>query len=185
MTLLPVDNPPVCIPEDLFAARSTAAEIWWVARTKSRQEKALAWSLKGLGISYFLPLVPRPQEARKRLRVSILPLFPGYLFFRGDLTERAALLKTGRAAQVIEVEDQQGLAVELARIQHVIAGEQQLELCDFVSRGKRVRIIDGPLAGLEGIVQTVKKKTRLVLQIDAIRQAAAVEIDLNQTAPAK
>ena len=142
----------------------------------------MAWSLKGLGIDYFLPLVHHPQKNKKRMRVSIVPLFSGYLFFRGNLLARQNLLRTGRAAQVIEVEDQTTFLRELRQIDHAIAKQPHLELCDFVCKGKKVRIISGPFEGMEGVVKGVKGKSRLILQIKAIRQAAAVEIDLDQVA---
>lgn len=77
--------------------------IWWVARTKSRQEKALAWNLVSRNVEYFLPLVSRPQKSKGRMRSSIVPLFNGYLFFRGDQTARSGALKTGKIAQILEV----------------------------------------------------------------------------------
>ncbi len=174
------DNPPTCFPEDLFGISVTDDRPWWVARTKSRQEKALAWSLKGMGLNYFLPLVNRPQKCRKRLRLSIVPLFCGYLFFKGDQQQRYEALKTGRIAQVLEVANQEKLIFELSRIHSAATRQQNLELCDFVSKGKKMRIIDGPFQGLEGIVKQRKNKTRLILQVQIIRQAASVEIDINQ-----
>ncbi len=183
MTLKSADNPPVTYPTDLFEFPVSGDRPWRVARTKSRQEKALAWSLKASGIRYFLPLVSRPQKNKKRMRTSIVPLFNGYLFFQGDMQERYTAITSGRIAQIIEVQDQQTLTRELTSLAQATAAECQLELCDFATKGKRVRIIDGPFRGLEGIVKKQKGQRRLVLQIEAIRQAATVEIELDQAQP--
>ncbi len=179
MTLKTSDNPPLCNPENIFDLDLDSLRPWWVARTKSRQEKALAWSLKKAGISYYLPLVARPQKNRERLRISIVPLFTGYLFLRGTHLERYESLRTGRVAQVIPVEDQVSLRKELQGIS-MVTMEKRLELCDFVKKGQKARVIYGPFAGVEGIVERKKNRTRLILTVQVIRQAVRVEINIDQ-----
>ena len=51
------ENPPPRWPEE----RPLEDELgkWWVVRTKSRNEKALAWDLVRLDISYYLPQITR------------------------------------------------------------------------------------------------------------------------------
>jgi transcription antitermination factor NusG len=43
--------------------------------------------------------------------------------------------------------------------------------------GRRVRVVRGPLAGLEGILLRRKDQFRLVLSIELIMRAVAVEVD--------
>ena len=112
-----------------------------------------------------------------------VPLFNGYLFFRADQTARSEALKTGKIAQVLEVKNQEGLVAELSSLARVSAAKIELTLCGFVNSGQRVRIIDGPFKDLEGIAKKRKNSTRLILQIEAIFQAAAVEIVLDQAQP--
>lgn len=185
MTLKAEKNPPICFPEDLFSTsnRDQSDKVWWVARTKSRQEKALAWDFASRKMEYFLPLVSKPQKCRDRIRSSVVPLFNGYMFFRGTLSDRQKALQTGRVAQVLEVDDQEGLCRELHHISWAASKKIALKLCDFVKRGQRVRIIDGPFKGLEGVVKQQKNRVRLVLTVGAIRQAASVEIELDQALP--
>jgi len=175
MALKSIDNPPARSTDDLFDLEKP----WWVARTKSRKEKALAWSLNKAGINYYLPLVARPQKNRNRLRISILPLFPGYLFFRGTDRNRYEALTTGRIAQIIAVIDQPSLNNELRAISRVADGEEELELCDFIKEGNKARIVYGPLAGTEGIIEGGKNKTRIILLVQAIRQAVRIEVNID------
>ena len=76
---------------------------WWVAHTKSRNEKALAGDLAGKGISYFLPMSWKVKKIRGRTIKSLLPLFGGYLFFCGEERQRVETLKTNRVANLIDV----------------------------------------------------------------------------------
>lgn len=182
MTLALKDNPNPVFPEQLLVADThpDPDHPWWVARTRTRQEKALARSLKGKGISYFLPLVPRPQKSKGRMRTSIIPLFSGYLFFQADPGARQEALLSGHLAQTIPVSDQNLLHAQLQAIAALCSREATLELTDFVPAGRRVRIIGGPFKGLEGIVRGRKNTGRIVLNVDAIGQAVAVDLNVDQ-----
>jgi transcription antitermination factor NusG len=185
MTLDLKDNPQSVYPDALFCPGSQPDpdHPWWVARTRTRQEKALARSLRGKAIPYFLPLVARPQKNRDRMRTSIVPLFSGYLFFQAGPHERQEALQSGHLAQAIPVKDQNMLHGQLQAISRVCALEMNLELVDFAQPGKTVRIIAGPFTGLKGVVRTIRNTRRLVLNVDAIGQAVAVEIGLDQIQP--
>ena len=180
MTLRLNDNPPTCYPEGIFGLRIEEAGPWWVVRTRSRQEKALAWNLKKSGIKYYLPLVQRQQRCRRRIRMSLVPLFSGYLFFRGSALERQYVFRTGRIAQVLEVKDQKTLHRQLHDLYLVAASQKRLELCDLAKKGRRAIVVYGPFAGVEGVVRRVKNKTRMILGVDIINQAVRVEIDIDQ-----
>ena len=52
--------------------------------------------------------------------------------------------------------------------------------CDpypYLTEGRWVRVVRGPLAGLSGILVRKKGKHRLVVSIDILQQSVAVEID--------
>jgi transcription antitermination factor NusG len=172
--LKPSDNPAMIWPEGK-ALREFAGQ-WWVAHTKSRNEKALADDLTGKGISYFLPMSWKVKKTRGRTIKSLLPIFSGYLFFCGDENQRVATLKTNRVANLIDVTDQRRLVEELSQIEQAITGGANLSPHDYIKVGQKCKVIGGALAGLLGIVEKTRNETRLVLQIDMLGQAASVEI---------
>jgi transcriptional antiterminator RfaH len=156
---------------------------WWVAHTKSRNEKALAHDLMARNVSYFLPMTWKVRHKSHRTVKSLLPLFTGYLFFCGNDAGRIELLKTNRVANLIEVTDQDGLVNELARFEKALLVGAPLIPHKYLEKGQWCRVIAGPLLGLEGIVVQTKSDTRLVLQIDILGQAASVEIDVDMIEP--
>ncbi len=175
------ENPPLFWPPAnsirLFAG------LWWVAHTKSRNEKALAHDLKAKNISYFLPMTWKVRRQSHRTIKSLLPLFTGYLFFCGNELERVELLKTNRVANLLEVKDQNGLVRELVRFEQALRAGAPLIPHKYIRMGQWCRVIAGPLLGLEGIVVQTKGDTRLVLQINMLGQAASVEIDMDMIEP--
>ncbi len=169
------DNPPTTWPQGLTLAEF--AGTWWVAHTKSRNEKALAHDLIALNIRYFLPMTWKVSRKSRRTVRSLLPLFAGYLFFCGSEVDRLELLRTNRAANIIPVADQQRLVRELVQIEQALKVGAPLSPHDYMKRGQKCRVIAGPLMGLQGIVAETRGTIRLVLQVEMLGQAASVEID--------
>lgn len=175
------ENPPLTWPQGQSICDFIG--LWWVAHTKSRNEKALAHDLIGKNISYFLPMTWKVQRRSQRTIRSLLPLFGGYLFFCGEENQRVELLQTNRVANLIEVKDQQKLLRELLQIEQALAAGVPLTPYKYLKSGQQCRVIAGPLMDLQGIVITTKNDTRLVLQIDILGQAASVEIDIDMIEP--
>jgi transcription antitermination factor NusG len=165
--------------------------LWWVAHTKSRNEKALAQDLISRNISYFLPMTWQVRRKSGRTLRSLLPLFGGYLFFCGTEDERVELLRTNRVANLISVEDQEKLVRELSQIENALRAGAPLiphkyieagQHCRVIAgplMGQHCRVIAGPLMGLEGIVVRTKGTMRLVLQVDILGKATSAEIDID------
>ncbi len=175
------ENPPVLWPPTQSIADLRG--LWWVAHTKSRNEKALAHDLMAKNISYFLPMTMKVSRRTHRTFKSMLPLFTGYLFFCGQENDRIELLKTNRVANLLEVVDQNALAAELQRIEKALRAGAPLVPHKYLEKGQWCKVIAGPLLGLEGIVVQTKGETRLVLQIDVLGQAASVEIGVEMIEP--
>ena len=171
------ENPPIIWPEAESIRDFTGQ--WWVAHTRSRNEKALAHDLIGKKISYFLPMSWKVRRRSHRTIRSLLPLFTGYLFFCGEEDQRIETLRTNRVAGLIEVKNQEKLLKELVQIEQALRAGAPLTPYKYIKAGQKCQVIAGPLLGLEGIVITTKGATRLVLQVDMLGQAASVEIDVD------
>ncbi len=156
---------------------------WWVAHTRSRQEKALARILHPLGVPFYLPQWEKSVRRGGHNRSSFLPLFPGYVFFRGGAAERQAALRSNLLVRVLEVLDQEELGRELGQLRVLqTAGHSLVPLIEL-RPGDPVRIVDGPFRGHDGIVLRGEAKPRLVVSITMLRQAVAVEVDRGAVAP--
>lgn len=177
MVLKLSENPPLIWPENMSVAQFEGN--WWVAHTKARNEKSLAWQLVTGKVPYFLPMHWKVSRSRGRTTRSLLPLFPGYLFFCGNEDQRFEVLKTNRTANILPVEDQEMLIRELLPIETVLKLGKTVLPHDYIQIGQKCRVVAGPLTGTTGMVVQTPKETRLVLQVDMLGQAASVEIDLD------
>jgi transcriptional antiterminator RfaH len=158
---------------------------WWVAHTRSRQEKALARYLLPLEIPFYVPQWERKARRAGRERVSFLPLFPGYVFFRGSANQRHAVLRSGLLVGVLAVPDQRLLHGELAQLRNLQDTGADLVPHEELHPGDFVQITEGPFTGYSGVVLRGQARLRLVVSITMLRKTVAVEFDRAVLAPAR
>jgi transcription antitermination factor NusG len=154
-----------------------AAGSWFVIRTRSRQEKILARELRDRAIGCFLPLVTVTRVYGGRSARVETPLFPGILFLRGSLDDANVANQTNRVAQIIHVPDQQQVDQELHNLYTAMSSEGPFSSYPYLRTGVRVRVREGPLRGLEGVIEDVNHRNRIIFQVEALGQAASMEID--------
>jgi transcriptional antiterminator RfaH len=178
---MPVLSPELDLyPDELLSEREPDHEgerVWWVLHTKPRQEKSLVRQLHRSRIPYYLPLIARRWRLRGRIMTSHLPLFPSYVFLRGDRQERVSALSTNRVVRSLEVADQVGLSRDLRQIRRLIAAGLPIAPENRLTSGTLVEITSGPLAGLRGKILRSASGNRFVVQIDFIQQGASVVLD--------
>ncbi|HOB73959.1 MAG TPA: transcription termination/antitermination NusG family protein [Phycisphaerae bacterium] len=152
---------------------------WYVAHTRSRNEKALATELTRLGVFNYLPLTRRTTRSRttRRISHSLVPVFPGYLFFNGGEDERYQALRTNRIARVLDVPDQDQLVAELTRIHFLLTHTDVFEVANRLAIGQWGRIISGPLKGLEGVVTRYSGRLRLWMNVTILGQSVHTQVD--------
>ena len=66
---------------------------------------------------------------------------------------------------------------QIQAVKTLVFHKMELDPCPYLSAGDRVRIVRGPLRGLEGILIEKKNKYTFVLSVDLIQQSVACEID--------
>jgi len=164
-------------PED--AIPDSLAGMWWVAHTRARNEKALARDLARLDIFYYLPLQRRACRSRRngRFHVSTVPVFSGYLFFNATDVQRYRVMATNRVANALFVPDQAQFIAQIRHVHKVLLSDTAIEHFRGVRVGQWVRVIAGPLMGVEGRVIRKLGRTRLVVTVDILGQSVTAEVD--------
>jgi transcriptional antiterminator RfaH len=170
---------PSMYPETLLdaAPSDVAGRRWLAVYTKARQEKSLARELLKYGIPFYLPLVRKAAISRGRKRVSLSPLFGGYVFLFASEEERVRSLTTNRISRILAVDDAEQLAFDLRQLRQLIVAGAPLTVESRLGPGQRVRVRRGPFAGLEGTVLKRRGQMRLLVSINFLQQGASVEIE--------
>jgi transcriptional antiterminator NusG len=66
---------------------------------------------------------------------------------------------------------------EIDALRRVVESGAAAEPHEYLSVGQRVRIREGSLAGVEGILLQVKSSWRIVISVELLRRSVSVELD--------
>jgi transcription antitermination factor NusG len=105
-----------------------------------------------------------------------VPVFPGYLFFNASAELRYQALNTQRIVRTLAVGNEEELVRHLRHIQQVLVSETPFRVTRSLGVGQWVRVVAGPLAGVEGIVAQRRSRLRLILNVDTLGQSVTVEV---------
>lgn len=175
-------------------ARSTPEDVdpsstaWYAVWLRSNWEQRVDDQLSAKGFHTFLPTLPFWVK-RTWQRPVRLPMFPGYLFVRDALDKERYidLLKVRGIVRVLEAGWSRLTPIpddEIAAIHTIAASDLPVMPHTHLSHGDRVRVIDGPLVGVEGIfIQDKLAKGRLVVSVDLVGRSVAVEMNIAAVEP--
>jgi transcription antitermination factor NusG len=158
---------------------------WYALHTYPRHEKRVYEDLGLRSIECFLPLYETVHRWKNGCKVRVeLPLFPGYLFIRIDPRQRfKALNLPGAVSMVGSVSGPWPLPdAEIASLRERLQS-RNFEPHRYLAVGQKVRIKSGPLADLTGYLVRQSGGLRVVISVELIRQAAAVEVDADDVEP--
>ena len=158
---------------------------WYAVAVYPRHEKTVGQYLERRGVKFFLPLYRTMRRWKDRKKKLELVLFPGYVFVNLDLHDRLQVLESPSVVRFISfqgkparVEDNEILALTAA-----LNAGVRTEPHPYIREGKKVRVVRGPLAGLEGIMKRRKDRFRLVLSVDLIMRSVMLEVDESDVEP--
>jgi len=152
---------------------------WFALMVRTSREKTASLLLENVGYECFLPTSKYMRRWSDRMKEIEMPLFPGYLFCRMNPHNRLPVLMTPGVIQIvgvgktpIPVEEE-----EIAAIQRVGKSGLPTMPWPYLEVGHAVRIEDGPLRGMTGIVVKIKSGLKLVLSVSLLQRSVAVEVD--------
>lgn len=165
--------------EELSLAADFIEERWYAAYVCANRERRVRQQLEQRSVEAFLPVyesVRRWKDRRVRLE---MPLFPGYVFVRLALRDR---LRVQQVPGVTRLVGFGGIPValpteEIEALRRGLARGLTAEPHPFLSAGRRVKLNNGPLAGMQGILLRRKGNFRVVISIELIQRAVVVDAD--------
>ena len=152
---------------------------WYVAYTRVNQELLIKKKLDDLGVENFIPIEEQIRDTpfgRKSIRVLLIH---GMIFIRTDKATSFSLINE-YSLNIVYLKNIEGH-------RYLIVPDKQMEdfmfLLDFspagieilnkdLKRGDRVRVIKGPLQGLEGELVRLRGHKRVVIRLEGVASIA-------------
>ena len=163
--------------------RESVAPPWRVLWTRSNCEQLVHDQLLTKGFDLFFPTAEAWSRRGRSRVLGRVPLFRGYLFLR-HAVDKASYLEVCKARGLVRLLGQRWDQLEvvpdaeIGAIQKLVRSELPIFPYPFLREGQRVRITDGPLADLEGIlVRRNPKKGLVVVSVELLQRSVAVQLD--------
>lgn len=155
---------------------------WYALFTRHQHEKYVAHSLTAKGFNVYLPLYRATRRWQDREKQLCLPLFSGYVFLCEGMDRQLQVLMTPGILHIVACGGRPAIVPQeqLDAVRRMLESSQRVEPHPFLNRGDRVRVVSGPLFGLEGVFARTKAATRLVISMELLGRSAVVEIDAAQ-----
>jgi transcription antitermination factor NusG len=152
---------------------------WHVLMVKPQHEMAVAEQLRAKDVEEYLPLYTVRRRWRDRIATLSLPLFPRYVFCRSAFEDRLKVLQVLSVTSIVSFGGKPSPVAdeEIETIKAMVSSGRPLRPWPYVSVGERVRICEGSLEGLEGILVREKSGYRVIINMEVLNRAVAVEID--------
>ena len=154
---------------------------WYAFTVKTRRELFVADRLAQLGIEQYTPTYTVVRKYSDRLKSVQQALFPGYVFGRLDIRDRLPILKL---ADVHDVVGPWAIpAEELDQLRRGLATLVPWQPWPFLEAGDMVTILNGPLKGMRGRLESFKGVDRLVIGVTLLQRAIALEVERSWIRP--
>jgi transcriptional antiterminator RfaH len=162
---------------------SAPDEGWCVCHTRPRCEKKFARLMLAERMVHYLPVVESVRQYEGQVKRFTKPLFPGYVFTRIPSDRRARVYQQDLLARVIPVDDEARLLRQLQDVRLIEASGLSMTLHPLLKRGTLVKVIGGPLKGLEGVVNDPANPEGIVLAVDVLQQGLLVKLPMELLKP--
>ena len=150
---------------------SIPRRTWYVLHVKPRTEKRVNAFLEAIRVFHYLPLVKKVTKVQRRRVVRYLPVFPGYVFTRLFPDERMRVFDTDQIVRAITVTEPRRMIHQLRQVEHACRLPADFKPAEAFTAGEYVRVVSGPLRGIEGQVKRIGAATSLVLMVDILGRA--------------
>lgn len=159
---------------------------WYAVRTRSRFEKRIAFEAGLKDFDVYLPLARAVHKWKDRRKIVETPVFSCYVFLRFADYEpvRLRVLRIPGVVGILggprgpeAIPDQQIEAVRR------MVETSPCSVHPLLREGAPVRVVRGPLEGIEGLFLRAKSACRLVVSLPLLSQSIVAEIDAGDVEP--
>lgn len=152
---------------------------WLVLRTRSHQENVVETGLQQKRINAYLPKRSVLRKWKDRRKIVQMPLFPGYVFVQPSADQFENIRCIRGSCGLIFVGNKPAAVPEkdLEAITILVRSGATLSVNPQLIPGRRVEVIAGPFAGIQGELVRIKSGDRLVINAHLLSSSVSVEVD--------
>ena len=143
-----------------------------------------------MGIQAYLPMISTVKQWSDRRKKVQEPLFKSYVFVFSNDKQYISILNVYGVVkfvcfekEAVVVPENQILAIKKFVSEYENGEEYKMNNDEELKVGQMVRIINGPMKGLTGRLDTIRNKRHLIVYIDVVGQCIPVHIPRAKVEP--
>lgn len=163
---------------------------WHALYVRSRSEKKVLSQLEDMGLQAYLPLITVVKQWSDRRKKVEEPLFKSYVFVYSNDKQYIPILNVYGVVkfvcfekEAVVVPENQILAIKKFVRDYENGEEYKMHNDEDLKVGQMVRIINGPMKGLTGRLDTIRNKRHLIVYIYVVGQCIPVHIPRAKVEP--
>lgn len=155
-----------------------SSRYWFAVYTKPRHEFKAAAGLMAKQIEYYLPTVTRLKRWSDRKKNVTEPLLRSYIFIYANEFERLEALEEESVVRCISERGKPFRipAEQILNLKNFVKENYEYSVIDGIIPGKKVRILEGPFAGVEGTIIKVENQKSLAVSIEILNRTAVAHL---------
>ena len=157
--------------------------LWYAVHSRPKQEIRALENLQNQGFETWLPMITMEKLRRGRLAEVTEPMFSRYLFIRLDTehTNWAPIRSTLGVSRLVSFGNRPApIADNLIQALRQMPDRPPERL---LQAGQAVRMIDGPLKGLEAVYQQADGELRAMVLVDLMSKQHSVLVEMQHLFP--
>lgn len=155
-----------------------SSRSWLVAYTKMHHERKVRDDLERMGIDSFVASRIEMRKWSDRIKKREVILLPMYLFVHVSPEERSMVLEHPSVLRYMSLRSEHRPAVvpddQIEHFRFMLDHSEEVVriIPGEMAQGQKVRVLKGPLEGLEGEFVTFEGKHRIILRIESLGAAS-------------
>jgi transcription antitermination factor NusG len=155
-------------------------KVWKAIYVTSRSEKKVLEKLLEKGIEAYTPIKKTMRQWSDRKKMVEMPLLNGYVFVKLNDQERDKVFYVNGVVQYVRFNGNDAIVreEEINSLKNIVALGYDVEsggIGEF-PEGSKIKIMQGPLKGIEGIVRAIENEDWLFVQLDSIQYNLKVKL---------
>ena len=147
---------------------------WYVAYVRLFHERKTAEKLAAMGIESFVPVREEIHQWSQRKKKVMRVLIPQMIFIHATPKERLEALTLASISHYMVLRGEHTLAVipdrQMQQFMFMVDySEESIEMYNSpLQPGQSIKVIKGPLAGMEGELMEIEGKSKVIVRLDLL-----------------
>jgi len=153
-------------------------QSWFALQVKPRHEIATARMLRNKGLEEFVPTYSSLRQWSDRQKQVEFPLFSGYIFCKFHPARKLPVITTAGVVRIVGTSCGPASIAEheIDSIRRAVESGQKVQPHPYIAEGSKVRVENGPMAGIEGIFVGYKNRSEMIISVDLLQRSISLQI---------